>query len=393
MRLIILDILRRWFGLYVLCAIGAGSILPLEGGFVSVAFLMVPFGWELGRGSVGVVMTLPVSRKRIILSYWYVAVLVPTILMAGIMSLDSLLFPSYAVSPVDGALTLFGSLLLAGSIFCLFTYTHLGIVAGILLTWVLCVFLGRIENRPILCVLALAGVALTVWGYARSMKLFNQCGEEQPSPTPHPSQAAKQSLVTMQKGGGFGPLFFVCARNSFVGGLIYIAALHFFNSRASEDPFLWSWLFAFCTLGSSRVLLGGPRFLRVLPLSTNQLAGNLMLFPVVSVLATIVAIVVLRWVYHGQLAGPFAPAFLIPIMGSICVVSSLHLPFSVNANKSLIVPFGMGASIAMLNMISDTHRATTFWWIVGLCLIAAAFFLNRHYLRSSLSYRRPVGDS
>ncbi|MGD0813281.1 MAG: hypothetical protein ABSA83_06735 [Verrucomicrobiota bacterium] len=54
---------------------------------------------------------------------------------------------------------------------------------------------------------------------------------------------------------------------------------------------------------------------------------------------------------------------------------------------------GLPASMVIYDTVSNVQWPAAFWWLLGLSLMLAAFFLNRRWLRSSYAYRPSAGDS
>jgi len=409
MKIIILDFLRRWFGVYVIGVLFAVVTLvgsKLAAGFTLAVFLMLPLSFELRGRPAKVIMTFPVSRGIISLSYWLLAVLLPVLLLAVALTLVRLMFPSLTLSPKNAAAILLDSLALGGTTFCFFTFIsqeNRVRVPNIIpmfcaSTWICCWGLSRqgfsylTMANPVVYLTVLTGFLFTFWGYVRAEKLLIASAAtplQVKRPSLHLSTRAPSLKPRMM---GFPAIFFELARTIFLVGLVYAAVILLLNFRHVLREAVWCGLFSICVAGSSRVLTGGTRFLRSLPLSTDRLAFCLLLLTMVSLTSAILAVGVLHFVSSNQVFVPQAASFLIPMAGSICVVSSLCLPLSGDFSR-FVLPFGILAPLAVFELVSNTHWPAAFWWILGFCLIAAAFFLNRHWLRSSLSYRRPVGDS
>jgi hypothetical protein len=72
--------------------------------------------------------------------------------------------------------------------------------------------------------------------------------------------------------------------------------------------------------------------------------------------------------------------------GAICIASSFVVPFGIEG-RVLGLMLGMLFAIVIFNIVPYTHLPAAFWWLLGLSLILASYFLNRHWLRSSASYR------
>ena len=411
MKQIIADFLRRWWGGYLLAVLFVAAVsvaMDLEGGFTFVGILMLPFAFELGRRPVGVLAALPVSRKTIALSYWRLAVLLPVLLMAGIIALDALLFRSFAVSWKSAAMILFGSLAFAGSGFCLFTFISqddregnpgdfsvicLGSLwfCSVMFSIFRSTFLDVKTQSPVVYLVGLIGLLLTVWGYSRSEKLVFGRAMKRPGGGRLSVQAPKRIPSLKPRMARFGGVYFDVVWSAFLFGLVFPIFLLLFKTPTSEHQNFWLCLFMYGAMGSAMLLYGGLRLLRSLPLSTSQLALALLLMPLFSILAGIAGLAVMQWINLGHFLSRDSATFLIPMTGAICIASSLIVPFGGNG-KILAMLLALMASLVIFATISNVHWPAAFWWLLGFSLMLAAFCLNRHWLRSSYSYRPSAGD-
>ncbi len=412
MKLILLDFLRRWWGGYLLAALFLGTmaaVMDLSAGSVIVGFFMVPFAFELGRRPVGVMTTLPVSRKTVALSYWCLAVLLPVLLMAATFALVVLLFPSVAISWKSAAMILFVSLAVTGSSYCLFTFISFEVTGNdpgaflvmlIMGLWFpatvfggfLPMFFDMTEQEPVAWLRAgLLGLILTTLGYSRSGKLVCSRPRKRPGGAQSPASASRRIPSPKPGMARFGGVLFAQARFGFLLGLFCPAILRICKMRVGEDHFFWPWLFAFCTLASAGLLSGGARLLRSLPLSAGHLAWILLFLPISGILGVIAALGILEFVFPGHFFAPSPCSFLIPMAGAVCIASSLFLPFGGRGDRFAVLPLAMLASFVIFDTAENARWPSVFWWLLGLSLIAAAFFLNRRWLRSSHSYRPSTG--
>jgi hypothetical protein len=412
MKLIMADFMRRWWGVYLLAALFVGmidAVMDLKAGSIFVGIFMVPFAFELGRRPVGVLATLPVRRKTVALSYWCLAVLLPVLLMAGTMALVVLLFPSVAFSWKSAATILFSSLALTGASYCSFTGISLDETGSDPGDFLMMLFMGLwfpatvfggflptffeiTEQNPVAYLsAALLGLILTALGYSRSEKLV--CGRPRKRPGGAQTSAPASRQIPAPKPGmaRFGGVLFAQARFGFFLGLFCPAFLLIFRMRFGEGQFFWPWLFAFCTLASAGLLSGGARLLRSLPLSAGHLAWTLLFLPISGILGVIAALGMLEFVFPGHFFAPSPCSFLIPMAGAVCFASSLFLPFGGRGDRFAVLPLAMLASFVIFDTVENARWPSVFWWLLGLSLIVAAFFLNRHWLRSSHSYRPSTG--
>jgi hypothetical protein len=411
MKLIILDFLRRWFGAYLLAVLFVAAVsatMDLEGGFTFVGVLMLPFAFELGRSPVGVMATLPVSRRTIALSYWCVAVLLPVVLMAGIVALDTLLFRSFAVSSKSAVMVLVGSLAFAGSAFCLFTFISQDDSEGnpgnflVICLWALWFlstmwgivhqkFLDVTTNSPVVYLTGLIGLLLTVWGYSRCEKLLFGRARKRPDGDQYPAQAPKRMPDHKPGIARFKGVLFDVLWRSFLVVLFVSAFSLIFKIHYGEDHMFWPILFAFGGVGVAGLLSGGMRLLRSLPQSAGQLALILLLMPILSILAIIAGVAIIQWINPGQFPSHYSASLMIPMAGAVCIASSLIVPFGRDGNLLGFV-LALTASLVICDTIPNLQWPAAFWWLLGFSLMLAAFFLNRHWLRSSYAYRPSTGD-
>jgi len=412
MKQIIMDFLRRWFGAYLLAVLFVAAMLvalDLEAGFTFVGILMLPFAFELGRRPFGVMVTLPVSRRIIAVSYWCVGVLLPVLLMAGIVALDALLFRSFAVSSKSATLILFGSLAFAGSGFCLFTFisqddresnpgNFLVICLGTL--WFLSTMYGIFHQRvlnvtlksPVVYIVGLIGLLLTVLGYVRSEKLVAGRARKRPDGKQHFVRTRERITSPRPGMARFGGVFFDVVRSGFLMGLLYAGLLLVFKLRISVDNFVLAYVFAFGGLMSFGLLSGGMRLLRSLPLSVGQLALRLSLMPLLAILGIIAGLAVIQWIKPVQFLIHYPASLMFLCAGAVCVANSFMVRYSGRDGLYLAMLFAALASAVIFNTVSNVKWPAAFWWLLGLSMMAGAFFLNRHWLRSSYSYRPSTGD-
>lgn len=413
MKLIIADFLRRWWGGYLLAALFVGTmaaVMNFEASFTFVGILMLPFAFEQGRTAFGVMKTLPVSRRTIALSYWSVGVLLPVILMTVSIALVSLLFVSSGISLKDVAMTLFGSLAFAGSVFCMLTFVSgvkgwsdfLVICLGTLWFWSVMFssfhqeFLAATTQSPVVYLVALIGLLLTVWGYSRSEKLLFGRTTKYPADGQYHAQSSKRIPAPKKGMARFGGVFFEVARSGFLFGLFYFGLLALFKIRptATDEKSDWPFLFMFGGMGGAGLFSGGVRLLRSVPLSVGHLALNLMLMPLFSILAAITGVAVIQWLNLGHFLSSDSANFLIPMTGAICFASSFMVRHSASGNGYIVaMALGFPASWVVFDTVAHVKWPAAFWRLLGLGLIAAAFFLNRHWLRSSASYRPSAASS
>ena len=133
--------------------------------------------------------------------------------------------------------------------------------------------------------------------------------------------------------------------------------------------------------------------MRSLPLSAGSLASNLLLMPLLSILASVAGMATLQCLHAGHFLSRDSATFLIPLTGVICFVCSFLVCDS-GLQKGYVVTMALGfpAGLVIFDTIAETKWPAGFWWLLGLLLMAAAFFLHRHWLRSSYSYRPSTGD-
>jgi hypothetical protein len=413
MKQIMEDFWWRWWEAYLLAVLFVGAVAALMGlgaSFPFVGVLMLPFMFELGRRPLGVMMTLPASRRTIALSYWCLAVFWPMLLMTGSVTLARLLLHSSVISVKDVALLLFASLIFAGSSFCFCTFAlqdrrgnYQESFLGSWVTFWFCptmfiLFLPELfavtTPSTIIYLAALVGLPLTVWGYLRSEKLLVGCPSKHPVGG-RPFVPAPEPIPSRQPGvARFGGVFFDAARRAFLFGLGCTALSLVFHARLTEDnEFFWPFLLAYGGIGFVTLLSGGTRLLRSLPLSVGGLAMNLLLLPILGLLASVAGVATLQCFNMVHLLTRDSATFLIPMTGAICFASSFRVRYSgFLSGSSIAMALGGLAALVIFHTVADAKWPAAFWSLLGLLLMVAAFFLNRHWLRSSYSYRPSTGD-
>src|SRR2546427_2304009 len=161
MKRIILNTLRRWWWFYLLGFLGAtvadvaaalfevgpssfppttaramyaGVATALVGGSgLSAPYLLAPIlgpmfvlAFDLLRGAAGITIALPISIKKIGLSYWLIGVCIPPVVLSVALVLATIIGHQFDPSVVLGweklSLNFLISLRLAGSVFVLLTF-------------------------------------------------------------------------------------------------------------------------------------------------------------------------------------------------------------------------------------------------------------------------------
>ena len=404
MKRIIVDFLRRWWRGYLLAVLFVGGMAAkgLKASFIFVGIFMLPFAFELGRRPFGVMTTLPVSRRTIALSYWRLAVLLPVLLMTGSVALVGLFFHSSGISLKDVAMILFGSLAFAGSAFCLFTFVpqdkgfgeHGGdsLVFYFGTLWFCSFMFSKVTTHsPVVYIAGLIGLLLTVLGYVRSEILVTGRARKRPGGGQYLVRTRERISSPRPVMARFGGVFFDVVQAGFLFGLLYSGSLLVLKLPICDDTFVLAYMFAFGGIASFRLLRGGMRLLRTLPLSTGQLALRLSLMPLFGVLPSIAGLAIIQWIKLGQSPIHDLATLVIPCAGTVCIACSFIVPFH-KAGNIIAMLLAPSASAVIVKTVSNVKWPAAFWWLLGLCLMAGAFFLNRHWLRSSYSYRPSTGD-
>lgn len=405
MKQIIVDFLRRWWGGYLLAMLFVGilaALMDMEASFTFVGVLILPFVFEQGRRPFGVMTTLPVSRSVIALSYWCVAVILPVVLMTGSIALVALLLHSSAISLKDLAMILFGSWAFAGSVFCLLTFVSQvkggsdSLVISLGTLWffscMLSIFHHEIREvttqTSVVYLTGLIGLLVTLWGYSRSNKPLFGRATKYPGDGRHVAQSPKPIPAPQPGMARFGGFLFDTVWRGFLAGLLLSTFLLVFKVSINEDASIWPYVFTFGGLGSVGLMCEAMRFLRTLPLSARRLALTLLFMPLFSIVPIIAGVAMIKWFNPGLFLIP--ASLMIPMVGAVCCASSLMVRFGKNGYLFAML-LGLLASEVICKTVSDVKWPAVFWWLLGLCLMAAAFFLNRHWLRSSASYRPSTG--
>ncbi|MGP8201570.1 MAG: hypothetical protein ACLQU4_18935 [Limisphaerales bacterium] len=305
---------------------------------------------------------------------------------------------------------LLGALALAGSGFCLFTFISqddgednadnvLVICLGTL--WFLFTMYGLCDQRvlngtpksPVFYLAGLIGLVLTVWGYSRSETLgFGHYRKHKDGW--HFSVRAPRQISSRKPGTErFGGVLFNVVWRAFLAGLGVTMFIRLFGIRIEGDQSCWPFLITFSATGCAVFLSsGGLRLLRCLPLSTCHLASVLLLIPLFSVLAVVAGLAVVQLTNLGHFLNRDSATFLVPMTGAVCLASSVMVLCSGSKDVNLIgLALGLPASMVICDTVSNVKWPVALWWLLGFSLMLAAFFLNRHWLRSSYSYRPSTG--
>jgi hypothetical protein len=396
MKNIIADFLRRWWWCYLILffLVTLCTAADPRTSAEFVCFLVLPFAFELWRSPVKAMTTLPVSRRTIALSYWSLAVLLPVLLMSAIIALEILLFHSVAISLKNAVVMLFGSLLFVGSFYCYLTSipphdkTRDRNDSPQVFCCILCMnmalfasrfFLYAKKHGWIIYLAGLTGLFLTILGYLRAEKLVSgPVGEKRMQP---PGKTQKN--IPPARVARFGGVFLNIIWIGILMGFLVATWARIFNSSGNALSFFYA-----LALGSvfPVALFGGQlRLWRSLPLSTRQLAAILSLMPLASVLAMLAGLAIVWWIVPGRFLNVFFVfSCTMSMVGAICIASSFAVPFG-EADLGWVLAYLF--AIVIINIIPYTHWPAAFWWLLGLSLILASYFLNRHWLRSSASYR------
>jgi hypothetical protein len=393
--------------------------------FMFVVIFMLPPMFDLKRGHPGLMLTLPLSRRTAAHYYWVIIVLLPTLAVAGVFIVAGLLSacffsaPSFATLLASFAVVVLAALLWASASSCLITYSppmapeEANYFAwSWMLLWLPTVSLGMgfsdqldiARKTPVVWLAtAMLGILLAGWSFRRSERLVLARVTVDRGDAAASVEKPERRPPFQPGAAGFGGwFFFEVARNSFLMNLLFpglLLAVPVLGARFGVNPSMFGansiilpWMFAFCTLGFSDLLAGGVRMLRILPMSVGQLALILLLVPLGSILGMICALAAFGNIYPGHLFGPHPASFLIPMGCAVCLVSTLYLPYGGPSNRFIVLSLAMLVSFVVLTTIPDVKCPAVIWWLLGLALIVSAFFLNRHWLRRSDSYR-PGGGS
>ncbi|HEX3717474.1 MAG TPA: hypothetical protein VH595_05850 [Verrucomicrobiae bacterium] len=350
MKLIIVDFLRRWWGGYLLAVLFVDSLEAINSklGLLFACILILPCAFEGSRGSFGVLRTLPVSRRSVTASFWFLAVVLPVLLITASAGLVSVFFPSSS-NPVNNVtLIFFGSIgCLAGSAGLLLVFWRGWWVGELLIGWT-----PKCSGR--------GQISVGAPDRVRSLK---------------------------PKIARFGGVYFDLVWRWFLAGAVYAAIMSHWNN--AEADFSGMYFFALVGAGSSEVSFGGLRLLRSLPLSVEQLALNLLLIPVFSILCAIAGMAAIQRLGLGHLPIHDPVSLLITLTGITCLACSFTVLFSGRDGHILAYILTMGGVVGISSIVVYTKWSPIFWGLIGICLMGMAFCLNRRWLRCSASYRAP----
>jgi len=442
MNRIILNTLRRWWWFYLLGFLGAtvadvaaalfevghssfpattarafaGAVATGLVGGLWAPYLLAPIlgpmfvlAFDLYRGAAGITIALPISIKKIELSYWLIGVCIPPVVLSVALVLATIIGHQFDPSVVLGweklSLNFLISLFLAGSVFVLLTFLPgappEGIWSQITSTlaagfWGASVssgfFLKQLfqskQGGPatIASVLSL-GLVLTVLGHSRAVKLVITRARTRAGGTRPGRESAEVKAGFHLGGSGLRYLFFASIQKSLAFPLLILPIEMIFGQLGEHSPYPEFVLFM-CGILPSMAYSRSLRQMRVLPFSIDKLALTLFLLPLGNLVAATALLGLLQamgllGVFYGDPARS-----LILIAGIVCIGHTLTLRFG-----QKVVPLIFGFGLWFVAACSELLKAfpPSCSWIGGAILMGASFGLLRRWLQSSGMYRNRGG--
>ena len=417
MKLILLDLLRRWGWLYV-----AGFVLAVTNDLVAIgakfptvfapyffATILGPvfvLGFDLMRGAAGVHFTLPVAKKQIGVSYWIVGVCVPTILSSLALLCATLIALIFQLSHPNGwnqlPLTVIASFLIAGSVFLLLTLFNaapqngfwnnvLPVAAGGLwgVSMFSPIFLKQLlESRRgdtiTIAGLTVLGLLLTIIGWLRAEQIVVLRARKRVA-SQRIAREGGARPAQMETGiSGLPYLFLQSVKLSSGMAVVLMLFGALFGSFTMNSMFV-NYSLVICALLPSLRYFTGLRHIRALPISIDRVAFIIFALPLLNSLIWLGVIIAAQSILA---PAEFDPGFqlLLPAgLASFC--TSLAVRFG---PKILLWIMGMGVmGLFAFTELLRILPVAGFYAIAALLMIAA-YGIVRLSLRSSETYRVPA---
>ncbi len=422
MKLILLDLLRRWGWLYLLGFILATTFNILAkyvGPFaVFTPYFLAPMlgplfvvASDLMRGAARVTTALPVSARNVGVSYWIVGVCIPPVLLSLALIFANVITALFSPTTTTGwdqvGLTFVVSFLIAGSVFFDLTLFKtgpepglgnqiIGTLAGAL--WGVSAFSSmgvkflfdfRKGDTVTMTSLVLVGLLFTVLGFMRSGEMVkhrarNRIARQSSSRKPTESATAPASA---QSGlSGLPYMFFESIKFAFGMSVVLMFFGALFRSLTNNWMFV-NYSLVICALLPGLRFFTGLRHIRSLPISIDRVAFIILALPLLNLLVCLGVIVASAAIFT---LGAFKlDSQLLVTAGLASFGNSLAVRFGA---KSL--PWIMGIGIAVLFALTELLRnlPVAASWTVAALLMIAAYGIVRLSLRSSATYRVPAAS-
>jgi hypothetical protein len=424
MKLIVLDCLRRWRWLYLLgfiVAIGLDVVASFFSPFgVFTPYFLAPMlgslfvvGFDLARGAVGVTSALPVSVRKVGISYWIVGVCVPPVLLTL-----ALIVAGFVARPFNPPIpvgwdqvgpTFIISLLINGCVFFILTLLKVGpqeglwnnVVGGLAgasvglsaFSPIAVRFLldSRKADAVTMAALVCVALALSLVGFLRSgdtvrlrarNRFASQTSGKSTGAAPHVTAPAPSGI------SGFSYLFLESLKFSMGMAVTLVpVAILFRYFLKDNSPFIYYMLVVYALLPSLRHL-SGFRQMRALPISLDRLTFTIFLLPLANFSVGLGVILLAHAITAvGELNAP--PAALLLIGAIASVGNALAVRFGPKSLPFLVC-------VPMVILWFPKFFSTAFP-LAGHCaltavLMIAAFAILRVSLRSSTIYRLPASS-
>ncbi len=419
MKRIVLDCLWRWAWLYV-----AGFVLTVGMNFLAAFFpafgVFTPYflapmigplfvlGFDLMRGAAGVTIALPVSARKVGVSYWIVGVCVPAVLLSLALIVTTIVVWPFNPPIPPGweqvASTFAISFLICGCVFFVLTLIKVapqeglwnnlvaGLAGGL---WGLGAFAGigikylldfRKHDAVTITSVTCVALVFTVLGFLRCEEVVRSRARNRLAQRGSPRGSGVAASVTEStKSGltGFSYMFLESIKFSLgmaLGLMLFGFVLRTFIPINS--PFIQYTLLACALLPSLRYFVG-LRQLRALPISLDGLAAILFFLPLVNFSLCLAVLAIVEAITAtGTFNAP--PATLWFTAAITSVGNAMLVRFG---PKSLPIAFAIG----IMCLFAIPTKLLLASYAVGAAVLIAAFLILRSALRSSNLYRLPAG--
>jgi len=422
MKLILLDLLRRWGWVYLLGFVLA-TTFDLIAKYVSPFAVFTPYflapmlgalfvvASDLMRGAARVTTALPVSAKNVGLSYWIVGVCMPPVLLSLALIFANVIAPLIGPSTTtvwdQVGLTFVVSFLIAGSIFFDLTLFQtgpdpglrnqiIGTVAAAL--WGVSAFLSigvkflfdfRKGDTVTMTSLVVVGLLFTVLGFMRAGEMVKHRARNRIGRASSSRKRIVPEAVSASTPAGITGLPYLFLESiKFTLGMSVVLMVFAFVLR----PLSTNWMFVNYSLVICALLPGlrfftGLRHIRSLPISTNRVVFMILALPLLNFLACLAVIVATQAIVD---RGAFK---MNPLLFAIAGLTTFGTALAVRFGaKSL--PFIMGLGMMVVFGLTELLRGfpVAASWIMAPLLMIAAYAIIQRSLRSSETYRVPAAN-
>jgi hypothetical protein len=414
MKLILLDLLRRWGWVYLLGFVLA-TTFDLFAKYVGPFAVFTPYflapmlgplfvvASDMMRGVARVTSALPVSAKNVGLSYWIVGVCIPPVLLSLALILANMIAP--LLSPTTTTVwdqvgvTFVVSFLISGSIFFDLTLFNtalsnsiIGTVAGAL--WGVGAFSSmgvkflfdlRKGDTVTMTSLVVIGLLFTVLGYIRSGEMVKHRARNRiarPSASRKPTASAAVPASAPPRISGLSYLFLESLKFALGVSVVLMLFGTVFPLLENNWMFVNSLLLIWSVLSGLRFFTR-LRHIRSLPISIDRLALIILALPLLNFLVCLAVIVAIEAIFHH---GAFRMnQQLFAIAGLATFGTAVALRFGPQ-----FLPFIMGLGMMAVFGLTEFNLPVAASCTLTALLMIAAYGIVRRSLQSGKTYRVPA---